>query len=185
MLNLWARHWWVLVLRGVLAVVFGLLALVWPAITFQVLVILFGVYALFDGIFSLFSALRQRRRRGWGFLLLKAIAGVGVAILAFIWPRITGFALLYLIAGWALVTGILQIIVAFAFREALHGEWILGLGGVLSVILGILLILFPGSGTVAVAWLIGLYAILFGLLLIFLGLRLRRLHRSQARSVST
>ena len=184
MLNLWTRHWWILVLRGALAIAFGLLALIWPTITWHILIILFGIYVLFDGLFTLFSALRRRRKRGWGFLLLEAFAGIGVAILALVWPRITGLALLYLIAGWALVTGALQIAIALVFREILHSEWVLGIGGLFSIILGLLVAFYPISGVVAIAWLIGLYAILSGLLFILLGLRVRSLHRTRARPLS-
>lgn len=176
MLRLLSRHWWVLALRGLLAVVFGLLALIWPTSTVRVLVILFGVYALVDGLFSLYSALVNRRRRGgWWLLLVEAVAGVGVGILAFVWPQITALAFLYLIAAWAIVTGVLELVAAFQLRRQVEGEWVLALAGIVSIALGLLLALRPGSGLVAVVWFVGAYAIVFGILLIVLGFRLRGL----------
>jgi uncharacterized membrane protein HdeD (DUF308 family) len=176
MLRLLSRHWWVLALRGLLAVVFGLLALIWPTTTVRLLVILFGVYALVDGLFSLYSALVNRRRRGgWWLLLVEAVAGVGVGILAFVWPQITALAFLYLIAAWAMVTGVLELVAAFQLRRQVEGEWVLALAGIVSIVLGLLLALRPGSGLVAVVWFVGAYAIVFGILLIVLGFRLRGL----------
>jgi uncharacterized membrane protein HdeD (DUF308 family) len=176
MLRLLSRHWWVLALRGLLAVVFGLLALIWPTTTVRLLVILFGVYALVDGLFSLYSALVNRRRRGgWWLLLVEAVAGVGVGILAFVWPQITALAFLYLIAAWAMVTGALELVAAFQLRRQVEGEWVLALAGIVSIALGLLLALRPGSGLVALVWFVGAYAIVFGILLIVLGFRLRGL----------
>lgn len=181
MVRLLSRHWWVLALRGILALVFGVLALVWPAITVRVLVILFGVYAVVDGLFSLFSALvNPRRQRGWWLLLIEAVAGVAAGIVAFVWPQITAFALLYLIAAWAILTGILELIAAFQLRREVEGEWMLVLAGVVSILLGLLLALRPGSGVIAVVWFIGAYAIVFGVLLIILGFRLRSLREGMS-----
>jgi len=177
MLRLLSRHWWVLALRGLLAVIFGALALIWPAITVSALVILFGIYAIFDGLLSLFSALTNRNRPGWLLLLIGSIAGIAVGILTFIWPRVTALMLLYVIAAWALVTGVLELVAAFQLRRELEGEWALALAGATSIILGLLLALRPSSGLIAVAWFVGVYAILFGILLIILGFRLRGLHK--------
>jgi len=178
MLRLLARNWWVLVLRGLLAVIFGVLALVWPGATIRVLVVLFGAYAIVDGLVSFFSALTNRRR-GW-LLLLEALISIAVGVLVLIWPQITALVMLYLIAGWAVLTGILEIVAAVELRREVEGEWALGLAGVLSILIGVLLALQPGSGLVFIAWLIGIYAIVFGILLTILGFRLRRLRERLA-----
>ncbi len=174
MLKLLSRHWWVILLRGVLAVVFGLLALIWPQTTVRVLVVLFGIYAVVDGLFSLLSALASQPTRGaWWLLIVEAITGILVGVVAFVWPQVTAIVLLYLIAAWAIVTGILEVLAAIRLRREIEGEWALILAGLVSIALGLLLALRPASGLVAVVWFVGTYAILFGILLVMLALRLR------------
>lgn len=181
MLRLLCHHWWILALRGLLAVVFGVLALVWPTTTVRLLVVLFGVYALIDGLFALISALASGERRGgWWLVLIEALAGIGAGILALIWPRITALAILFLIAGWAIVTGILEVMAAIRLRKHVKGEYILGLAGVVSIVLGLLLALRPMPGLILAVWFVGAYAILFGVLLFVLSFRLRRLRRELA-----
>jgi uncharacterized membrane protein HdeD (DUF308 family) len=171
-----ARNWWLLVLRGVLAVVFGILAFVWPEATVTALVILFGAFMLVDGVFALVAAWRQAERKmTWWPTLLEGLAGIAIGIITFVWPGVTAFALLYLIAAWALITGILEIVAAVRLRREIRGEWILALIGVASIVFAILVFLFPGEGAVAIVWAIGAYAVVFGILLVLLGLRLRRL----------
>ena len=178
MLTILGRHWWVLALRGLLAVLFGVMALIWPGTTVRVLVILFGIYAVVDGLFALFSALATRQGRGGRWLLLvEAAAGIAAGVLAFIWPETTALVLLYLIAAWAILTGVLELIAAFWLRREVEGEWVLALAGAISIILGLLLALRPESGLVAVVWFVGGYAIVFGVLLIILGFRLRGLYQ--------
>lgn len=174
MLEQLVRNWWALVLRGVLAILFGILAFIWPGITATVLVYLFGAYVLLDGIFAVIGAFRQAgERAGWWVLLLEGLAGIGVGILAFIWPGVTATVLVFFIAAWAILTGIFEILAAIRLRREIEGEWLMVLAGLLSVLFGILIFIWPAAGIQAVIWLIGGYAILFGLLLIFLGLRLR------------
>lgn len=174
MLRLLSRRWWVLALRGALAVAFGIAALVWPEATVRALVILFGVYAALDGLVALVSALTSGRRRpGWWLLVAEAVAGIAAGGLALIWPQVTALVLLYLIAGWAMLTGALELLAAFQLRRMIEGEWTLVLAGLVSIVLGLLLALRPGSGLVAVVLFVGVYAIAFGLLLIALGFRLR------------
>jgi uncharacterized membrane protein HdeD (DUF308 family) len=181
MLDLLSRHWWVLALRGLLAVLFGVVALIWPETTVRVLVVLFGIYAVLDGLFALLSALATpRRRAGWWLLLVEAVAGIAAGVVAFVWPQVTALVLLYLIAAWAILTGLLELIVAFRLRQEVEGEWVLALAGAVSVGLGLLLALRPGSGLIAVVWFVGAYAILFGILLIILAFRLRRLGQQLA-----
>ncbi len=171
MLRILARNWWLLLLRGIVAIIFGLLALAWPAITLQVLVILFGAYVLVDGFFTVITVLIEKAHRE--VLLLEGVAGIIVGVLTFIWPNITALVLLYLIAAWAFITGVFEIIAAVRLRKDIEGEWLLGLGGILSVIFGVLLAIRPTSGALAVIWIIGAYAVLFGILLIILSLKLR------------
>ncbi len=168
------QNWWAVAIRGLAAILFGVLALIWPGITFTVLVLFWGAYALVDGIFAIVSVLTHHTEGNhrW-LLLLEGLAGIVAGVLTFIWPGITGFVLLYLIAAWAIVTGILEILAAVRLRREITNEWLLALGGTASLVFGIVIALFPAAGALAVVWLIGTYAIVFGLLLLFLGLRLR------------
>lgn len=173
MLSMLSRNWWLLALRGLAAVLFGLLALILPGITLLVLVTLFGIYALFDGVMSISGAIRHRDRPRWWALLLEGVAGIAAGILAFVWPGMTAVVLLYLIAAWAVVTGVLEIVAALKLRAEIDNEWALGLAGLASIVFGVLLFVWPGAGLLSLVWLIGLYALLFGLLLIALAFRVR------------
>ena len=176
MLTVLARNWWALALRGLLAVLFGVAAFVWPGITLGALVVLFGAYALVDGVFAIVAAIRAAgREMRWWPLVVEGLVGIGVGVLTFAWPGITALALLYLIAGWAIITGIFEIAAAVRLREVIEGEWLLGLGGVASVLFGVAIALFPGAGALALVWMIGAFAVFFGIVLIGLGLRLRGL----------
>lgn len=176
-----SRNWWAVGLRGLAAVIFGILALIWPGETLVVLVLLFGAYALVDGIFAVVSAIRGRTTiRDWGWLLAEGIFGILIGIFAFFRTGATALFLLYLIAIWAILTGIAEIVQAVRLRRVISNEWLLILGGAASVLFGLLLIIFPGTGALAVVWLIGLYAIIFGLLLLGLSWRLRGMQQGPA-----
>ncbi|WP_067462570.1 HdeD family acid-resistance protein [Actinomadura macra] len=177
MFDLMTRHWWVLALRGAFAILFGVVAWVWPDITVWALVVLFGAYALVDGIFALAAAFRGTRGQPRGMLVLSGVAGIVLGIVAMAWPGVTAFVLLMLIAAWAVVTGVMEIVAAFALRKELRGEWAYALTGVISVVFGILLFAWPASGAVAIVWLIGLFAILFGAVMVGAAFRLRKLGR--------
>ncbi len=167
-------RWWTLVIRGLAAVAFGFLTFLKPSISLLALVILWGAYALVDGVFAVVLSIRGARLvRGWGWLLAGGIVSIGAAVVAFLWPGITALALLAVIAAWAVLTGIAEIATALRLRRHLRGEWMLAASGVLSIAFGVLLAAHPGLGALAVTWLIGLYAILFGALLVALGFRLR------------
>jgi uncharacterized membrane protein HdeD (DUF308 family) len=169
-----ARNWWVLVIRGVFAIIFGILAFVLPDATVFALVILFGAYMAVDGIMAIVTAIRRaQQRREWWPLVLEGVAGLGIAVLTVVWPDVTALALVYLIAVWALVTGVMEVVAAVRLRKVIRGEFFLGLAGVASIAFGIIAVLFPGEGALALVWLIGSYAILFGVLLTALGVRLR------------
>jgi uncharacterized membrane protein HdeD (DUF308 family) len=169
-----ARNWWMLAIRGVAAILFGIAAFAWPEMTLTVLVLLFAAYALVDGIFSVIAAFKDRKEHGqWWILLLEGLTGIAVGILAGGWPSVTALVLLYLIVGWAIATGVLEIVAAFLLRKEIEGEWLLALGGILSVLFGVVLGARPRAGALAIVWLIAAYAIVFGVLLIILALRLR------------
>jgi uncharacterized membrane protein HdeD (DUF308 family) len=169
-----ARDWWIIVLRGLVAVLFGVVAFVWPNLTLAALVLLFGAYALVDGILGLVVGLtRKGERRRWWMIALEGLAGIGVGVVTFISPQVTALVLLYMVAAWAIVTGVLEIAAAIRLRKEIDNEVLLGFGGIVSMALGVLLVLFPGPGAVSMIWMLGAYALVFGLILIALGLRLR------------
>jgi uncharacterized membrane protein HdeD (DUF308 family) len=170
-----SRAWWVVLVRGLLGIAFGIIAFVWPGITLLVLVTFFGAYMLVDGIFALVQAVQFRHERErWPMLLLEGIIGIAIGIVSFLLPGITALAWLYTIAAWAIVTGILEIVAAIRLRRLIQNEWFLILTGVLSIVLGVALAALPLAGLLAWVWLIGTYAIVFGILLIGLAFRLRR-----------
>jgi uncharacterized membrane protein HdeD (DUF308 family) len=168
--------WWLLVLRGVAAVAFGVLAFIWPGMTILALVIVWGAYALVDGILALIAGFRapERDKPHWAFLVV-GVLGIVAGIVAFVWPGITALALLTLIAAWAFVMGIFQIVAAIRLRKEIEYEWLLALSGVVSVIFGLLMVFNPGAGALAVLWVIAAYAIVFGVLLIAAGFRLKNI----------
>ena len=182
MLETLARNWWAIVLRGVFAVLFGLGAFFWPGITLAVLVLLYGAYLFADGILAVLWALSGRRAGSfpWG-VLLAGLASIAGGLLTFFMPGLTALVLLYLIAAWAIVRGIFEIIAAFHLRRELTNEWLLALNGALSVLFGILLIAAPGAGALAVLWMIGTFALIVGIVMIVLGFRLKRLQGTAAR----
>lgn len=166
-----ASHWWAMALRGALAVLFGVMIFAWPGMTLTVLVLLFGAYVLLDGIFAIVAG---GRTHTWS-LLVVGLLGVAAGIITFLWPGITALALLYIIAFAAIFRGIFEITAAIQWRKVLVNEWMLILGGFVSLIFGVLLLAFPGAGALAIIWLIGAYAIIFGILLFILAFRLRSL----------
>ena len=176
-----ARNWWVLGLRGLFALLFSLAALFRPDIALAALVLLFGAYALVDGIFAIIAALRAAERHlQWWPLVMEGVAGIAAGVVTLLWPGITALALLYLIAVWAIVTGVFEVIAAIWLRQVIEGEWLLGLAGVGSVVFGLILALFPGAGALGIVWIVGAYALVFGAVLIALGFRLRGWrHRAQ------
>jgi uncharacterized membrane protein HdeD (DUF308 family) len=170
-----ALNWWAMALRGIVAIIFGLVAFFIPVATLYALTILFGAYALIDGIVSLIAAVRSARHgEHWWALLLEGVAGLGAAAITMVWPLLTLVVLIYIIAAWALVTGILEIMAAIRLRRVIAGEWLLVLTGVASIVFGLLLFAAPGPGAVVIAWWIGAYVFIFGLLMLGLAFRLRR-----------
>jgi uncharacterized membrane protein HdeD (DUF308 family) len=181
-----SRNWWALALRGLFAVLFGIAAFALPGITLGALVLLYGAYAFVDGVFAITAAMVGRTEGVpvWA-LLLEGIFGIAVGVLTMFWPGITALALLFMISAWAVVTGVLEIVAAIRLRKEIQGEWLLALSGILSILFGLALVVNPGAGALAVVWLIGAYAIAFGLLLIALGFRLRSWSRLLSSTVTS
>jgi uncharacterized membrane protein HdeD (DUF308 family) len=172
------RAWGLVVLRGVMALLFGLFALVWPGVTALALAVLFGVYALADGIGLLVDAFRNPDRSHRGMRILGGVLGIAAGVIAIVWPGITAAALAILVGAWALVTGIAEIAAAIRLRKQIQGELLLGLAGLVSAIFGLLVLLWPALGAAAIASIIGIFALIYGVVLIALGVRLRQLARS-------
>jgi uncharacterized membrane protein HdeD (DUF308 family) len=172
-----SRYWWAFIIRGIVAILFGLAAWFWPGLTLTALIIVFGAYALVDDIFAVVAGIASHgENRRWWAEVLVGIVSIAAAIITWVWPGLTALVLLYFIASWAVITGVLEIWAAVELRRSIQNEWLLGLGGLASLIFGILLFIFPGAGALGILWLIGLYAILFGILLIGLGWRMHSLH---------
>lgn len=171
------ENWWFTLLRGILSILFGIMTFIWPGLTILSLTILWGAFALVDGVMALTTAYKSTSapssNRWW--LALAGVVGVLAGLLTFLFPLGTSLGLLIFLAAWLVVAGVLQIIGAIRLREQIDNEWLLGLVGLLSVLLGISLVAFPGSGLVSVAWLIGAFAIIAGVSFIGLAMRLKKL----------
>lgn len=170
------RHsWWMLALQGVLAITFGVLALLWPGATLLVLVALFAAWALISGVASMVAAVKHRNAdNGWWLVLLLGIVSIAAGVIAVLNPGITIFVLVLLMGVNALVTGVLQIVMAIRLRKAIEREWLLALAGTVAVIFGVLVFLFPAAGAFALVWLVSFYAMLTGMLLLALAFRARK-----------
>jgi uncharacterized membrane protein HdeD (DUF308 family) len=166
-----ARSWWLIALRGVLAVIFGLIALIMPAATILALVLLFSAYMIVDGAFAIYAAIRAgRRHESWGLLLVQGIASLAAGVLAFLWPGLTVLAFVLLIAAWAIVSGCIMFAAAFATE---NGRGWLALGGIAALIYSVLMIVAPLAGAVVLTWWLGAFALVFGAALLVLSWRLR------------
>ena len=176
-----SRSWRFVLLRGVVAILFGILTLFQPGISLASLVMLFGAYTLSDGALGVWTAVSGRQdHEHWWVLFFGGLVGVGAGLLAFIAPGITALALLFYIAGWAICSGVLEIVSAIRLRREIEGEWMLILSGVASVFFGYILMARPGAGAIAILWIIAIYAILFGVLRVLLALKLRTFANSVA-----
>ena len=174
LLSFVANRWWVVLLRGICAVVFGILSFGWPGLTLLSLVLLYGAYALVDGLLSIACGVAgSAAPRSWWVMITVGLLGVAAGIVTFLYPGITAVVLLVIIAFAAIGRGVCEIAAGIRLRKEIEGEFWLGLAGVASIAFGLILIAKPGLGALAVIWIIGSYAVLFGLLLVALGLRLK------------
>ena len=176
-ISMFARNWWLFVVRGVAAIVFGIIAIVFPDITITALAVVFGIYAIVDAIGSFASAIGHRGADGWhrAAHVLEGVVALGAGVLALVLPDLTALALVILIGVWAITSGIVEIAAAVRLRREIDNEWLLGISGLLSIIAGIIILVWPDAGALAISWLIGTYAIVFGIFFVWLGVKLRRL----------
>jgi uncharacterized membrane protein HdeD (DUF308 family) len=175
------RNWWLVALRGLVALIFGVLTIFRPGVTLSVLILLFGSYAIVNGLFSIVAAVAGRRGEPrWGSLLISGVLSAALGVLTFLAPAVTAIVLLYIIAAWAIVTGVAEVVTAIRLRRVMTGEWLLIAAGVVSVLFGILVIVFPSAGALAVTLWIGTYAVILGILLLALAFRLRSWGRDHA-----
>ncbi|HSP19291.1 MAG TPA: HdeD family acid-resistance protein [Myxococcaceae bacterium] len=180
-----ARSWGWIALRGVLAILFGVVAIASPGSAFAAIVLIFGAYAFADGVFALVALFRGAPKERFWVLVFEAVVCIGIGILTFTRPAATALALLYYVGIWSILTGVLELVAAIRLRKEITGEFWLGLAGVLSVLFGIVLFASPGPAALALAVWIGVYAILFGVTLLLLALRLRRHAASHATPTGT
>ena len=170
------RNWWLVALRGLIAVLLGLYAFVWPGVALAVLVVLFGAFTLIHGFFTVWLAVGERRQsQRWWMLLIEGLVSIAVGVITFVWPAVTVLVLLSLIAIWASLTGLLEIVTALWRWRTLKHEWPLLLVGAISLFLGLILLFRPAVGVLALLWLFGVYAIIYGMVLLVFAFRLRNL----------
>ena len=172
--KLMSRYWWVLLLRGIFAILFGIVALAYPGITLGSLVIYFAVFALVDGISNVFHAFFGREdNESWWVLLLEGLLGIAFGVITLQAPGMTALLLLLYIGFWAMATGVLRIILAVRLRHEITGEWWMALGGLASILFGVAMLAHPGAGALAVLTLIGVWSIVTGLSLVFLSFKVK------------
>jgi uncharacterized membrane protein HdeD (DUF308 family) len=181
MVEAFARSWWLLLIRGIVAVLFGLMAFMWPGLTLITLVLLYGAYAFVDGLTAIWVSVSSR---AWG-LLLFGILGVLVGLYAFFFPGITAIALLYLIAAWAFIRGLFEIATAIQMRKEISNEWALILSGIIAIIFAIVLVANPSAGALAMVLVIGGFAIVFGIMMFILAFRIKGLPKRLDRLAHT
>ena len=169
-----AKYWWLLLLRGIVAILFGILAFVWPGITLLTLILFYGAFALADGVLALINAIMGGNVGSRWWLALVGIAGIAAGLVTFLMPGVTALVLLIFIACWAIALGIFQIIGAIRLRKEIDNEWTIGLSGALSVLFGIVLLVAPGAGALGLIWVIASYAIVFGILLVMAAFKLKQ-----------
>jgi len=172
--RLLTRYWWVLLLRGVLAILFGVVAYAWPGLTLATLVMFFAAFVLVDGVFDVFHAFGGRKENeNWWVLLLEGLLGIAFGLITWTNPGITTLVLLLFIAFWAMATGILRIVMALRLRKEIEGEWWLILSGLASVLFGVLVMARPGAGALAMLLFIAAWAIVVGIFLVILAFKAR------------
>jgi uncharacterized membrane protein HdeD (DUF308 family) len=174
MVHALAKNWWMLLLRGIAAIIFGGLALAWPGMTLVTLILFYGAYVLVDGVLAIVAAIAGGTLAPRWWLAVVGLLGIAAGLLTFMMPGLTALVLLYFIAGWAIATGVFQIIGAIKLRHEIDNEWLLILGGIVSVLFGGAMFAAPGAGALALVTVIGIYAVIIGALLVALSLRLKK-----------
>ena len=169
-----AKYWWLILLRGIAAIVFGVLAFVWPGITLLTLILFYGAFALADGVLALAHAIMGGNVGSRWWLALVGVAGIAAGLVTFFMPGLTAFVLLIFIATWAIVLGIFQIIGAIRLRKEIDNEWLIGLSGALSVLFGIVLLVAPVASILGLIWVIASYAIVFGIMMVMEAFKLKK-----------
>ncbi len=169
-----ARNWWILALRGALLFLLGVLAFFWPAVAWLFVLASFAAFAFVSGTLAIVMAVKgQAQGRWWWALILEGVLGISAGVMTIVFPGLTELALLFIIAYWAIVTGVMQVVAAIRLRKEIEGEWLLAIGGLLSVLFGLALLIVPAAGALAIAWMIAAYAMVSGVLLLSLAFRLR------------
>jgi len=174
MVHALAKNWWLLLLRGIAAIIFGVLAFAWPGVTLLTLILFYGAFALVDGVLAIIAAITGGAPGPRWWLAIVGLLGIAAGLLTFLMPGLSALVLLFFIAGWAIATGVFQIIGAIQLRKEIDNEWFLILGGIISVLFGIGVMLAPGAGALALVWVIGTYAVIIGVLLVALAFRLKK-----------
>jgi uncharacterized membrane protein HdeD (DUF308 family) len=172
-------NWDLVLLRGIMAILFGIATLILPGVVLIALVILFGAYVMVNGIVTTIAAIKDRKLESdWWLWLLVGLVSIATGVVTFVWPNITAISLFYVIVAWAIVNGVMEIVLAIEFRKVVEGEWLLVLAGLLSIAFGIVCVFQPVAGALSILWLIGTYALLYGVALVVLALRLRNLENA-------
>ena len=174
MVHALAKNWWLLLLRGIAAIIFGLLAFAWPGLTLLTLILFYGAFALVDGVLAIIAAITGGAPGSRWWLAVVGLLGIAAGLVTFLTPGLTALVLLLFIAGWAIATGVLQIIGAIKLRKEIDNEWLLILGGIISVLFGACMMLAPGAGALALVWVIGAYSVVTGVIFVVLAFRLRK-----------
>jgi len=174
MVHALAKNWWLLLLRGIAAIIFGLLAFAWPGLTLVTLILFYGAFVLVDGVLAVIAAITGGVPGSRWWLAIIGLLGIAAGLVTFMMPGLTAVLLLLFIAGWAIATGVFQIIGAIKLRKEIDNEWLLILGGIISVLVGVSMMLAPGAGALALVWVIGAYSVVIGAIFVALALRLRK-----------
>lgn len=173
-----SKFWWLLILRGLLSILFAIFAFLNPKLAFEALILLLGIFLLADGLTAIYLGIRMRGHDdGWWVSVLEGMLGAGLGLVALINPELTAAGLLLILALWFLLTGVFEIAMAIKLRKEIDHEWLMGLAGAVSIALGVLMLVNPTAGAISLVWWLGLYAAVFGFLLVVLGLKMRRIQK--------
>jgi uncharacterized membrane protein HdeD (DUF308 family) len=173
MVHALAKNWWLLLLRGIAAIIFGFLAFAWPGLTLLTLVLFYAAFAVVDGVLAIIAAITGGAPAPRWWLAIVGLLGITAGLLTFLMPGLTSLVLLFFIAGWAIATGVFQIIGAIKLRKEIDNEWLLILSGIISVLFGVSMMMAPGAGALALVWVIGAYSVVMGVLFVALAVRLK------------